>query len=269
MAFTSLSTNRMQSIIDGKLDKIIAAVCKITDYKKMFLLHPVIATDAEIERETGLKRAEIARISREREQVGQLYYGRTINGNYCRLTQKTKSQELVMKQFIEEVKAHLEKVAQKDEAFAAKFNAKCEEEQGSIEKCCGYIVSEVQRKYKTGNSAVLTKDEVFGMAMHYYDENLQNVPTASCRVVVAKEELTEADKERLRKEAREEAERAVKAEEYARIAREKALAEEKARKAEEAKAKKAAEAERKRQEELERKRKEWETADCLFNFDEE
>lgn len=255
---------------------MIEAIARIINHKTLFGLHPIIATDAEIERETGLKRAEIARISQEREQVGQLYYGRTINGNYCRLTQKTKSQELVMKQFIEEVKAHLEKVAQKDETFAAKFNAKCEAEQGSIEKCCGYIVSEVQRKYKTGNSAVLTKDEVFGMAMHYYDENLQNVPTASCHVVVAKDELTEADKERLRKEAREEAERAVKAEEHARIAKEKALAEaeakkveEKARKAEEAKAKKAAEAERKRQEELERKRKEWETADCLFNFDEE
>ena len=151
MAFTSLSINRMQSIIDGKLDRIIAAVCKITDYKKMFLLHPLIATDAEIERETGLKRAEIARISREMEQRGQIYQGRTINGKYCRLRQEIKSQDSIMKQFIEEVKAHLEKVAQKDEAFAAKFNAKCEAEQGSIEKCCGYIVSEVQRKYKTGN----------------------------------------------------------------------------------------------------------------------
>lgn len=248
---------------------MIEAVVRIINHKTLFGLHPLIATDAEIERETGLKRAEIARISRELEQMGQIYQGRTINGRYCRLKQKTKSQESIMKQFIEEVKALLEKVAQTDETFAAKFNAKCEAEQGSIEKCCGYIVSEVQRKYKTGNSAVLTKDEVFGMAMHYYDENLQGVPTASCHVVVAKEELTEEEKERLRKEAREEAERAVKAEEHARIAKEKALAEEKARRAEEAKAKKAAEAERKRQEDLERKRKEWETADCLFNFDEE
>ena len=58
-------------------------------------------------------------------------------------------------------------------------------------------------------------------------------------------------------------------EEYARIAREqaKARAEEKAKRdaAEERKKK----AELKKQAELERKRKEWETADCLFNFNED
>lgn len=181
-----------------------------------------------------------------------------------------------MKAFINEVKAHLEKVAAQDKTFEAKFRAKCEAEQNSIENCCGYIVSEVQKKYKKGNSAVLTDDEVFGMAMHYYDEDLKNVKTAKCQVVISKEELTEEDKERIRREAREEAEKAVKAAEQARIAKEQQQkeaeakkAEEKKRAAEEAKAKRAAEAERKRQEELERKRREYETADLLFSFDDE
>ena len=246
---------------------ILEAIRRITNHKTLFRLYPPIATLAEIERETGQKRAEIARISQELAKNGQIHYGRTINGNYARLL--TKSNHKIMKQFIAEIKAHLEKVAQTDETFASKYNAKCESEENSVEKCAGYIVAEVQRNYKQGNSAVLTKDEVFGIAMHYYDEDLKDVKTAKCQVVVAKDELTEADKERIRQQVREDAERAVRAAEEARIAREqaKARAEQKAR--EDAAEERRKQAERKRQEELERKRKEWETADCLFSFDED
>lgn len=246
---------------------MLEAIRRIINHKTLFGLHPLIATLAEIERETGAKRAEIARISQELAKDGQIHCGRTINGNYCRLLKKSKSQD--MKAFIAEIKAHLDKVAQTDETFAAKYKTKCESEEGSVEKCAGYIVAEVQKNYKSGKCAVLTKDEVFGMAMHYYDEDLKDVKTAKCQVVVAKDELTEADKERIRQQVREDAERAVRAAEEARIAKEKALAEQKAKAAEKAKAKRAAEAERKRQEEIERKRKEYETADLLFSFDDE
>lgn len=242
------------------------AICRIINHKTLFGLYPLVATIAEIHKETGENWAEIARISQELAEGGRIYYGRTINGNYCSLINEIKSQE-IMKAFIQEIRVHLEKVAAQDEAFATKFRTKCEAEENSIEKCCGYIVAEVQKNYKKGNSAVLTNDEVFGMAMHYYDENLQNVETAKCQVVVTKEELTEEDKERIRREAREEAERAVKAEEHARIAREqaKARAEEKAKK--DAAEERRKQAELKKQKELERKRKEWETADLLFNFE--
>lgn len=246
---------------------MLEVIRRIINHKTLFRLYPPIATLAEIERETGQKRAEIARISQELAKNGQIHYGRTINGNYARLL--TKSNHKTMKQFIAEIKAHLEKVAQTDETFAAKYKTKCESEENSVEKCAGYIVAEVQRNYKQGNSAVLTKDEVFGIAMHYYDEDLKDVKTAKCQVVVAKDELTEADKERIRQQVREDAERAVRAAEEARIAREqaKARAEQKAR--EDAAEERRKQAERKRQEELERKRKEWETADCLFSFDED
>ena len=250
------------------------AIKRIINHKTLFGLYPLVATVAEIHKETGQNWAEIARISQELAKGGRIYYGRTINGNYCSLTTQIKSQD--MKAFINEIKAHLEKVAEQDEGFGAKFRAKCEAEENSIEKCCGYIVAEVQKNYTNGKSAVLTNDEVFGMAMHYYDENLQNVQTARCLVVVTKEELTEEDKERIRREAKAESERAYKAAEEARIAKEQQQkeaeakkAEEKKRAAEEAKARRAAEAERKRQEELERRRREWDSADMLFNFDDE
>ena len=245
------------------------AILGIIEYKTRFGLHPLIATDAEIERETCVNRAEIARISQELTKDGRMYYGRTINGKYYALNHKLNSQD-IMKGFQIAIKEHLEKMAAQDEAFAEKYAAKCEAEDESIKKCCSYIISEVQKKYKQGNSAVLTDAEVFGMAMHYYDEDITPPKSASnCTVVISKAELTPEDEEAIRQEARAAAEAKIRNEEAEKIRREKAEAERKHIAAEEAAAKKKEAAERKKKEEAERKRKEWETADLLFNFDEE
>lgn len=244
------------------------AVSRIIEYKILFGLHPVIATDGEIERETGVNRAEIARISQELTKDGRMYHGRTINGKYCGLTNKSNSQD-IMKGFQQAIKDHLEKMAAQDEAFAAKYAAKCASEEDSIASCCKYITNEVQSKYKVGNSAVLTDAEVFGMAMHYYDENIAPPKSGvNCKVVMSKAELTPEDEEAIRREAREAAEQKIRNEETERIRREQEAAERKQKAAEEAAAKRKEAAERKKKEEAERKRKEWEEA-LLFNFDEE
>lgn len=245
------------------------AIHRIINHKTLFGLHPLIATDAEIEWETGVNRAEIARISQELTKDGRMYYGRTINGKYYALNHKLNSQD-IMKGFQQAIKDHLEKMAAQDEAFAEKFAAKCEAEQDSISNCCKYITNEVQKKYKQGNSAVLTDAEVFGMAMHYYDENLTPPKSGvNCKVVMSKAELTPEDEEAIRREARAAAEQKIRDEEAARIRREQEAAERKQKAAEEAAAKRKEAAERKKKEEAERKRKEWEEADLLFNFDEE
>lgn len=245
------------------------AIRRIIEHKILFGLHPIIATDAEIERETGVNRAEIARISREDIEDGRMYHGRTISGKYYGLNHKF-NHKTIMKGFQEAIKAHLDKMASQDEAFAAKYAAKCEAEQDSISNCCKYITNEVQKKYKQGNSAVLTDAEVFGMAMHYYDENVAAPKSASnCTVVMSKAELTPEDEEAIRQEARAAAEARIRNEEAERIRREQEAAERKKQAAEEAAIKRAEAAERKKKEEAERRRKEWETADLLFNFDEE
>lgn len=173
-----------------------------------------------------------------------------------------------MKGFQNAIKEHLEKIAAQDEVFAAKYAAKCEAEPESIKKCCSYIIDQVQKNYKHGNSAVLTNDEVFGMAMHYYDENIAPPKVvSSCTVIMSKEQLTPEDEEAIRREARAAAEQKIRDEETARIQREKAEAERKRIAAEEAAAKKKEAAERKKKEEAERKRKEWEEADLLFSFE--
>lgn len=242
---------------------------RIIEYKVRFGLHPLIATDAEIERESGVNRAEIAQISQELTKDGQMYHGRTINGKYYALNHKLNSQD-IMKGFQQAIKAHLDKMAAQDEAFAEKYFAKCEAEQDSISNCCKYITNEVQKKYKQGNSAVLTDAEVFGMAMHYYDENITPPKTGTnCTVVMSKAELTPEDEEAIRQEARAAAEARIRNEEAEKIRREKEEAERKRIAAEEAAAKRKEAAEKKKAEEIERKRREWETADLLFNFDED
>lgn len=242
---------------------------RIIEHKILFGLHPIIATDAEIERETGWNRAEIARISREYIEDGRMYHGRTINGKYYGLTNKSNSQD-IMKGFQQAIKAHLDKMAAQDEVFAAKYAAKCASEEDSIASCCKYITNEVQSKYKVGNSAVLTDAEVFGIAMHYYDENITPPKSGvNCNVVMSKAELTPEDEEAIRREARAAAEQKIRNEETERIRKEQEAAERKQKAAEEAAAKRKEAAERKKKEEAERRRKEWEEADLLFNFDEE
>lgn len=160
------------------------------------------------------------------------------------------------KMFEKAIKAFLDDKSEKDEAFAKKYKS----EKKNIADCCKFIIAEVKKSCK-GNEAACTDEYVYGLAMHYYDEENIKVPAnaPSCRVVVPGDiELSEEDK----KEAREEAMRRLKEQEVQEQIR-------KERQKQEA-AEKKAEAERKRREAaIEREKKEWENSGLLFNFDEE
>ena len=120
------------------------------------------------------------------------------------------------KEFKACVKAELERRAEQDPAFAEKLN----NPKKSIEECCSYIASEAYRQ-KINMAA---PEEVFGWAVHYYDEEeVAFKKTPAGRVVIpstveevakarAKKEkeieaeqaaFTEKDKEALKKEAEE------------------------------------------------------------------
>lgn len=62
------------------------------------------------------------------------------------------------------IKAYLDKRAQEDTLFAASYA----KENKSIDECFEYIIGEVRKK---GNAVYMSDDEVFGMAVHYYDED--------------------------------------------------------------------------------------------------
>lgn len=163
-----------------------------------------------------------------------------------------------MNEFELAIKSHLDKVASEDPAFAEKYSTKCEVEKDSIEKCCNYIISEVQKLKRQA----MTNAEVFGMAMHFFDENISFEDEASkCHVVVSHERLSDEDKERIRRQAQEEVEREAVEAEKKKIIDEKKKEEEKARK-------KAEEAEKKRKEKLEKQKEEYSDGGLLFGFDE-
>lgn len=159
-----------------------------------------------------------------------------------------------MNEFEKAIKAFLDRKASEEADFKAKYEAALSEpeEKGKRKKdvaaCCSYIISEVR---KTGRQG-FDDAEIYGMALHFYDEKDVTVPEGNAQkgvkvVVNTKIELSKADKERIEKEAREkvEAEERAKAEKKIRDEREKARKreEEKARKAKE-----AAEAKKKEQE---------------------
>ena len=94
----------------------------------------------------------------------------------------------VSQSFKDTIKAYLDQRAQSDPLFATSYQKAGK----SIDECCNYIVQEVQKMHVNG----LADDEVFGLAVHYYDEdNLGEIKTVNCKVVVNHTvELTEEEK---------------------------------------------------------------------------
>lgn len=97
-------------------------------------------------------------------------------------------QKKELNEFQKVIKAYLDKRASEDELFAKSYA----KEGKSIESCCNFIVSEV---YKAGRQG-FADDEVFGLAVHYYDEDtLGEIKAVNARVVVNHEiQLTEEEK---------------------------------------------------------------------------
>ena len=86
--------------------------------------------------------------------------------------------------FEDKLKDYLDQLAKKDKTFAKKYaNAK-----KSVKECAQYIIGEVKRQSKGSNAAV-AKEEVYGLAVHYYDEeNIKVDTTAKAKVVDSSDE---------------------------------------------------------------------------------
>ncbi len=90
--------------------------------------------------------------------------------------------------FKKTIREYLEQRAKEDQLFAASYA----KENKNIDECCNYILQEVQKSGCNGFS----DDEIFGMAIHYYDEDgIKNVIPVNAKVVVNHVvELTEEEK---------------------------------------------------------------------------
>lgn len=100
----------------------------------------------------------------------------------------------------EAVQSYLDERAKADELFAVAYKKKNK----SIDECCTYIMGEAKKR---GNAVCMSDDEVFGLAVHYYDEDnikINKLP-ASVKASASPEtkpvKLTEEDERRAREEA--------------------------------------------------------------------
>lgn len=100
--------------------------------------------------------------------------------------------------FIEAIRQYLDSRAESDSLFAIRYA----DPSKSVEECCQFILNEVKRQGVT----VMTNDEVYSLACHYFDGDCTADEIGSplnCKVVISKEQLTEEDKEELRQQAME------------------------------------------------------------------
>lgn len=94
------------------------------------------------------------------------------------------------------IQNYLEQRAQTDALFEWAYTTK---ENKSIDDCCTYILNQVKESGCNG----FADDEIFGMAVHYWDEdNIDIGKPINCQIAVNHiVELTEDEKEQARQEA--------------------------------------------------------------------
>lgn len=97
--------------------------------------------------------------------------------------------------FKETIKAYLDQRAAEDELFAVTY----QKENKNLDECCNYVAKCAQ----SGGCAGYADEEVFGWAVHYYDEDdIKNIKPISGKVIVNHSvELTEEDKALAKKQA--------------------------------------------------------------------
>lgn len=94
------------------------------------------------------------------------------------------------------IQAYLDRRAADDALFAQSYA----KEGKSVKECCVYIIDQVHQLGVSG----MADDEVYSLAVHYYDEDgLAKPASHKCDVVVNRHiELTEAEKEEARSNAK-------------------------------------------------------------------
>lgn len=99
---------------------------------------------------------------------------------------------VIMTPFENAIKEYLDARAKEDVKFAEKYsNGK-----KSIEECCRFILGEMKKK-AAGGMYGATDAEVFGLAVHYYDEEDIKVEKNVSAEVVINREMTEEEKQQL------------------------------------------------------------------------
>lgn len=102
-----------------------------------------------------------------------------------------------MNTFEKIIKDYIESACKTDAVLAGKY----EKSGKDIEGCCKYIKSEAMKQAKNGCAAI-KDDEVFGWAVHYFDEEMtapKDSPRAEVKVAPTTEQLKKESEERGKK----------------------------------------------------------------------
>lgn len=95
---------------------------------------------------------------------------------------------------MEVVRNYMEERCASDPILAIKYANPAK----SLEKALNFVAHEVQKSGLT----IMDSDSVFGLILHYYDENLEDVPNVNCKIAVAKE-LTDTERAEAKEQAME------------------------------------------------------------------
>nr|DAY52182.1 MAG TPA: PcfK-like protein [Caudoviricetes sp.] len=230
-------------------DTILAAIARFQAVRATLRVFPYKVPMPYLKRlSMGLKNEDAEKAVSELLEDGTIDRSKCLN--YDSYGVKDFKKENAMTHFENAIKEYLDARAKEDVKFAEKYsNGK-----KSIEECCRFILGEMKKK-AAGGMYGATDAEVFGLAVHYYDEEGVKVEKNVSAEVVINRELTEEEKLQLdkSKEARKKKET-------------EAMIEEDNRRREELRKR---EAEDKKRKEQERKKKVQEEEGLLFLFDEE
>lgn len=93
------------------------------------------------------------------------------------------------------IRDYLLRKAAEDAVFGEKYRAKCSKDKDVVAGCCAYIQEEIKKDIPKSQrsgvvSLVIERDRVFGLAMHYIDEDIQepkNAPKAKVETATTAE----------------------------------------------------------------------------------
>lgn len=105
-----------------------------------------------------------------------------------------------MKAFKRAIQTYLGNRAATDELFAKSYAKPGK----NIDDCCQYIIGEARKR--GSNAVVMSDDDVYNLAIHYYDEDnikISSAPRARVTTPSQDVKLTASDRQRLRAEAEE------------------------------------------------------------------
>ena len=93
--------------------------------------------------------------------------------------------------FKQQIQKYLSERAETDILFGPVY----EKENKNIDDCIQYIYREVKKKAGSDNAIAMTGEEVYSLAVHYYDEDSIVVGKSNIKAKVSTSPITDEDKE--------------------------------------------------------------------------